>query len=861
MFLLNGILPPYASLTEEADDFRGCRSVEGRKFSRFMRRVVAGCKDVTCAVETLNREAWSYTTPPIKFASGTGSGLNAYSLYEVIERKNSSCTGLSIFLVSALRAVGVPARIVGTPHWNLGPDKCPHGDADDACGNHDWVEAFIPDLPYRGWVMVDQANAKSPLNASWFSPIPAIYQIDEMLQRDENYFVGIGNKPTPFGHFPLVWDWGNTAVRAWDVSESYQNRGDPRGCELTKCQFLSVFEHSYAGRYSAESGPDTLKMNIRPASWQLSRQAELQQKLKHGCDPAEIARSHLGVMSVSNINLAMNKLRAQRSRDVDVLIELGGKLLEFETAKWGRPSHILVSGRVISDAVYALTKLIGDVPQHDRRRQIAKLVLDHAVRVRVEAVKISTGDAACILWSLSRIKPFLAGSEEEQDIEACWAELCSYLGRGDIAKRLRPAEVALLCSAISSPHSSGITTAQMGAVWQHAIAPKLDDQFTARNVVEVAAALASLFPEERLQARPKWAADAGKALAVFTKINLTYFTGQGLSRMLHALVRMQALDSVLTPKAIAVVCNNPDLYDARATCGIAYAIAKSGYHSSGLCLKACERVLVANSADAQSLTKLIWASDVVGAKVPEELWQLASVVARTSERLTATMAAYVTKGAGYPMVDLGPAIRRGTAQDLSLALWSASVTGYVLEDAIFFDAVDRVMSLRPLDSQSLNTARHPGVVGRETLLTEWLIDQIKDCQDVLTYDPHSWPLDHETDLRIQRKFYSKVCNGVLSHLIELGVFQKIKDLDATLAEKVFVGSPAAPTVIPPADEEALQREVKLAVLREKIQEMEDAAKERRQREQEIDGRLHAVEAEMAALNGKADSIAAKARVN
>ncbi|KAF4738014.1 hypothetical protein FOZ63_012124, partial [Perkinsus olseni] len=194
-------------------------------------------------------------------------------------------------------------------------------------------------------------------------------------------------------------------------------------------------------------------INVRPASWQLSRQAELQQKLKDGWDPAEIARSHLGVMSVSNINLAMNKLRAQRSRDVEILIELGGRLLEFETAKWGRPSHTLVSGRVISDAVYALTKLMGDVSQHDRRLQIA-LVLDHAVRVRVEAVKISTGDAVCILWSLSRIKPFLAGSEEKQDIEACWAELCSYLGRGDIAKRLRPAEVALLCSAISSPHSS-----------------------------------------------------------------------------------------------------------------------------------------------------------------------------------------------------------------------------------------------------------------------------------------------------------------------------------------------------------------------------------------------------------------------
>lgn len=58
-------------------------------------------------------------------------------------------------------------------------------------------------------------------------------------------------------------------------------------------------------------------------------------------------------------------------------------------------------------------------------------------------------------------------------------------------------------------------------MWRHAIAPKLDNEFTARNVVEVAAALACLFPEERLHSRPKWAAEAGKALAVFTKINLT----------------------------------------------------------------------------------------------------------------------------------------------------------------------------------------------------------------------------------------------------------------------------------------------------------------------------------------------------
>ncbi|KAF4675519.1 hypothetical protein FOL47_007657 [Perkinsus chesapeaki] len=657
IMFLNDILP-FTSLTEEANDFRGCSS-EGSKFIHFMRKIVEKCSNVTCAVETLNRKAWSYTSPPIEYAPGGSGGLNAYNLYDVIRKKKSSCTGLSIFLVSALRSVGVPARIAGTPHWNRGPAQCPHGDMDDACGNHNWVEAYIPDPPFQGWLMVDQANLKSALNHSWFVPKPAIFQNDgtmnhsiyasslaptEALARMADYFVGAGNRPSPFGHFPLVWDWNDRSVHAWD------------------------------------------------------------QRLKADEDPEKIARTHLDVMSVSNINLAMNKLRSNGSRDFDILMKLGNKLLEFETAKWGRPSHTLVCGRVISDAVYALTKLLTNnvVTTVFDKEGIAKLVLEHAIRVRVEAVKISTGDAACILWCLSRIRPFVPDSDDAAELKACWLELCSYMGRGDIAKKMKAAEVALLCSAVASRQSLGIKPTEMGAVWRHAIVPRLDEEFTARNVVEVADALASIFPEESLNSRPKWAADAGKALAVFTKINLTYFTGQGLSRMMHALVRMQALDSVLAPKAIAVVCNNPELYDARSMCGVAYAITKSGYHSVGLCLKACERVLATagGPVDAQSMVKLIWCSDVVGVMVPQELWQLASTVARKSERLTATMASYTAKRRGYEMIDLSPAILRGSAQDLSLVLWSAAVNGYVLEEDLFLNAIHRILTLRPMDSQS-----------------------------------------------------------------------------------------------------------------------------------------------------------------
>ena len=45
----------------------------------------------------------------------------------------ASCTGVSIVLIDALRSVGIPARLAGTPAW--------HGDA--ANGNHNWVEIWI----------------------------------------------------------------------------------------------------------------------------------------------------------------------------------------------------------------------------------------------------------------------------------------------------------------------------------------------------------------------------------------------------------------------------------------------------------------------------------------------------------------------------------------------------------------------------------------------------------------------------------------------------------------------------------------------------------------------------------------------
>jgi hypothetical protein len=60
--------------------------------------------------------------------------------YSPLVHSNSSCTGLSVFLVAAYRSVGIPARVAGVPHWLKGPSICPDGDESPDCGNHNWGE-------------------------------------------------------------------------------------------------------------------------------------------------------------------------------------------------------------------------------------------------------------------------------------------------------------------------------------------------------------------------------------------------------------------------------------------------------------------------------------------------------------------------------------------------------------------------------------------------------------------------------------------------------------------------------------------------------------------------------------------------
>lgn len=95
---LNEVLP-YAILTEHRDDWRDLF------FSSFF-PLVQHASSLREAAAIMNKQSWHIVEPAIKFVAAPPNELNNYSPFSVMKAHNASCTGLSIFLVDALRSVG-----------------------------------------------------------------------------------------------------------------------------------------------------------------------------------------------------------------------------------------------------------------------------------------------------------------------------------------------------------------------------------------------------------------------------------------------------------------------------------------------------------------------------------------------------------------------------------------------------------------------------------------------------------------------------------------------------------------------------------------------------------------------------------
>jgi hypothetical protein len=195
---LNDVLP-YAVFDEPRDPWRA-------ELLGIARELVKGARTASEAAQALNRQLFN----AIKVHYHTGRKRPNQSYRESKESGKATCTGLAIILAQACRAVGVPARAVGTPLWA------------NQRGNHTWVEIWDGDWHFtgadeydaagldRGWFVGDAAQAKADV------PRHAIYATS--WKRD-----GLT--------FPMVWARRSDAVAAVNVTARYAKTAAPENAQ------------------------------------------------------------------------------------------------------------------------------------------------------------------------------------------------------------------------------------------------------------------------------------------------------------------------------------------------------------------------------------------------------------------------------------------------------------------------------------------------------------------------------------------------------------------------------------------------------------------------------------------------------
>jgi hypothetical protein len=183
---LNEVLP-YISLNERRDNWRA------DFYNRFS-PLVRNCKDIREAIDSVNINIAAL----LEVEYNTKRKKADQSPYESMEIGMASCSGLSILLTDAFRAVGIPSRIAGTPLWT------------NMRGNHSWCELWID----GEWYFTEYYPDK--LNQSWF--LADAGKADP--EKPVHWVYASSFKPTGLS-YPLVWDRSIKYVPAENVTQRY----------------------------------------------------------------------------------------------------------------------------------------------------------------------------------------------------------------------------------------------------------------------------------------------------------------------------------------------------------------------------------------------------------------------------------------------------------------------------------------------------------------------------------------------------------------------------------------------------------------------------------------------------------------
>lgn len=159
-----------------------------------------GREGVTMTIEDIikriNQNMWSMfnLNPDAKsifFKSGQTPLI--YDPMSIIAFGYASCTGLSIFLVDALRTFGIPARLAGTPAWN--------GKLEN--GNHSWIEFYGSDSK---WHIMESRAASGGDDKDLLNPCQWWFCNKERTDDTSFYAARLDRKYSGGVFFPLAWD-------------------------------------------------------------------------------------------------------------------------------------------------------------------------------------------------------------------------------------------------------------------------------------------------------------------------------------------------------------------------------------------------------------------------------------------------------------------------------------------------------------------------------------------------------------------------------------------------------------------------------------------------------------------------------
>ena len=201
---LNEILP-YANINESRDDWR-------RDFRERFLPLIAEAKTISQAAAMINQKVFAL----VNVRYSTKRAKADQSPLESIRSGLASCTGLSILMIDACRACGIPARFVGIPLW---PDKS---------GNHSWVEVWD-----NGWHFTGACEASGDdLNKAWFTDRAAT----AIRDNPAHSIYAVSFQRTPLA-FPLVWNRSINYISAVNVTDRYTQLKVPQPEGTTKIMF------------------------------------------------------------------------------------------------------------------------------------------------------------------------------------------------------------------------------------------------------------------------------------------------------------------------------------------------------------------------------------------------------------------------------------------------------------------------------------------------------------------------------------------------------------------------------------------------------------------------------------------------